>query len=547
MIERIAVRGMGGITSAELDLSGDLIVITGESGSGKSSLVRAFEFITGRRAQTSSINAASDEVSVEALWSDGGEEVVTKRTLSRSGKSRAFVNGSSVTASMLADQASGLIGIQSQFSQLDLLDPARQLYLVDSAGGAELAEVRGRLGEVFPAMIEMEREIASLKKRKAEIEDELEGAVERVRRIRALKLTDESEAEWSEELASVERAAANAARYAHITERIGGGDGGDDIFEQVASIVRDIYSAAPDDLRERWNALGESALTDLGELFRSAKQELSLSSADELEARRDEAEAKIGALRQLKREVGALDARDLVKYAERVGSEMEWLRESGREIAERSARAAEMKAEAASLARSLRAMRERAAAALGERVSSHLKDLAMEGARFSVDLIKHDRIRANGAETAVFTLAVGDLPPNAVSRAASGGELSRILIAIQTSIDSSSLPGSIVFDEVEAGLGGRAALLAGQKLRELSERCRVILITHEATIAAMASQHFLVSRSGDETSVAEITGEAREVEIARMLAGSDSPEALEHARSLLKSARPDRADRIASL
>jgi DNA repair protein RecN (Recombination protein N) len=132
-------------------------------------------------------------------------------------------------------------------------------------------------------------------------------------------------------------------------------------------------------------------------------------------------------------------------------------------------------------------------------------------------------------------LAQGDLPPNPAGKVASGGELSRILIAIQASIEPGRLPGVLVFDEVEAGLGGRTALLAGEKLKELSKNCRTILITHEATIAAMADQHFVVRRTGDDTLVSQITGEERVLEIARMLAGSESREALDHARSLLEA------------
>ncbi|MCL2684677.1 MAG: DNA recombination protein RecN, partial [Synergistaceae bacterium] len=153
--------------------------------------------------------------------------------------------------------------------------------------------------------------------------------------------------------------------------------------------------------------------------------------------------------------------------------------------------------------------------------------------RFSVVVNKLDKVRASGAESVTFMLSQKSLPPSPVGRVASGGELSRILIAIQASIERERLPGVLVFDEVEAGLGGRTALLAGEKLKELSARCRTILITHEATIASMADQHFHVTRKGNETEVYEITGEDRIREIARMLAGSESREAMEHAKALL--------------
>ncbi|MDD4159427.1 MAG: DNA recombination protein RecN, partial [Synergistaceae bacterium] len=163
-------------------------------------------------------------------------------------------------------------------------------------------------------------------------------------------------------------------------------------------------------------------------------------------------------------------------------------------------------------------------------------DLAMEHAHFSIEVEEQDKLRSNGAETVSFKLSMPDQPPLPVGRTASGGELSRLLIALQLSLGDEQLPGTLVFDEVEAGLGGRTALLAGEKLKELSKRCRTILITHEAAIAAMADQHFLVKRDGEDTRVFIISDDEREKEIASMLAGDESSyEALEHARSLLNS------------
>jgi DNA repair protein RecN (Recombination protein N) len=223
---------------------------------------------------------------------------------------------------------------------------------------------------------------------------------------------------------------------------------------------------------------------------------------------------------------------------------MKWLALSRAELEEKQAAASRMRAEAGALARKLRTLREGAAADFESKVNGHLADLAMDGSRFSAEIVRHDKVRVSGAESAVFALAWNGAAAGPVSKVASGGELSRILIAIQASLaeadkrGSGQLPGALVFDEVEAGLGGRTALLAGEKLKELSRGCRVILITHEAAIAAMASQHFVVRRTGDETEVFEISGEERAREIARMLAGSESAEAMDHARALLRRGCP---------
>ncbi|MDR1482655.1 MAG: AAA family ATPase [Synergistaceae bacterium] len=543
MIELLRVSGVGGITHAELNFKGAFIVITGESGSGKSSLVRAFEFLSGRRAQASLIRSGQDEAVVEAMWNrvadDSGSLLVTKRSLSRSGKGRCMIHGALATAGQLSEASAQMIEIQSQFSQLNLLDPARQLDMVDHCGGDSLLEALGALASVFPVMLETEREIIDLKKRRSELERELEGAPARVRGIKFLSLYPGCEKEWTAELSSLEKRLADAARYDGILNRLNGGDSDRDPLEQVTSLIRSLYAVAPPEERSRWTGLGESALRSLQELFDAARRELAAVSAETLETSRDQVETKIGMLRRMKRETGRGSEEDLLAYIGEVESGMSWQRECRDIMDAKRSRAASLRAEVSALAKELRSLRELAASDFEDRVNLHLKDLAMEDSKFSIVINRLDKVRANGAESASFLLAQSNLPPNPVGKAASGGELSRILIAMQASIDPSRLPGVIVFDEVEAGLGGRTALLAGRKLKELSKSCKTILITHEATIAAMADQHFMVSREGDETSVSEVTGEKREREIARMLSGAETSEALEHARALLGMSQPE--------
>jgi DNA repair protein RecN (Recombination protein N) len=524
---------MGGIRSAALDFGGDFIAITGESGAGKSSLVRAFEFISGKRSNSSFINAACEEAEVTALWSDGEEQIVTRRILSRAGRGRCWIGEGIATVGTLAAYADKRLGIQSQFAQLNLLDGARQLELVDQCGGEELRSARDALAEIFPMMIDAEREISGIKRRRAEAEARLEGAPERVRRIRALGITPGCEEIWERERAALEQAEAEAGKYENILYRMGGGETEVDLLEQITALLREIYSVAPAESAAEWRELGEDGLSKLGELFDAAKRELGMMSREDIENALEKCEARQGALRRLKRETGATDAMDLIAYIAETESEAKWFAESGSSLEGMMAEASRLRVEAAAAAKKLRASREQAAADFGRRVNSHLSGLGMEDARFSVVVNKTDRVKATGAESVSFMLSQNQSEPEPAARVASGGELSRILIAIQASIEPGRLPEALVFDEVEAGLGGRTALLAGEKLRELSRGRRTVLITHEATIAAMADQHFVVTRNGDDTEVREITGEAREREIARMLAGSESREAMEHARALL--------------
>jgi DNA repair protein RecN (Recombination protein N) len=535
MIDRMEVRGMGGISRADLEFSGDFIVITGESGAGKSSLVRAFEFISGRRAQAAFIHSGSEETEITALWGAGknGEQILTRRSLSRSGKGRCWIGDDLSTAGVLASFSESRIEIQSQFAQLNLLDGARQLELVDQCGGGDLLICRNRMTELFPQMLAVEKEILDLKKRKVEIEQKLEGAPERVRRIKALGLYENCENEWIEEHKNLERVMSEAGKYEKLVSKINGGETETGLMELMTSVLIELYSASPPELSVEWRELGERGLSSFQALFESAKRELGMMSGDEVERSLEKSEARLGLLRKLKRETGCETVDELLEYVGEVEKQSKWLGESGAALDELNGRSVHLRGEVTSMARNLRTLREMAASDFEKRVNSHLRDLAMDDIYFLVAINKLDKVRASGAEGVTFMLSQKSLPPSPVGKVASGGELSRILIAIHASIEKSRLPGVLVFDEVEAGLGGRTALLAGEKLRNLSAHCRTILVTHEATIAAMADQHFLVKKKGDETEVHEITGEDRVREIARMLAGSESREAMDHAKALL--------------
>jgi DNA repair protein RecN (Recombination protein N) len=535
MIDRLEVRGMGGISRAALEFTGDFIVITGESGAGKSSLVRAFEFISGRRAQVTCIRAGSEEAEVTALWGalGGREPSLSRRSLARSGKGRCWIGDELATVGALASFSEPLIEIQSQFAQLNLLDGARQMELVDQCGGHDLAACAERLAEMFPQMLDVEREIHELKKRRSELERKLEGAPERVRRIKSIGLYANCEREWEAEREALERSLAEAGKYERLVGKINGGESDAGLLDQMTSVLLELYSVAPQELSGEWRELGEAGMSNFQKLFDSARRELGIMSREEIESALEKSEARLGLLRKLKRDTGSGTPEELLEYAVSVDEDTKWLASSGQALDERNGRSVHLRGEITAAARNLRTLREIAAADFERRVNNHLSDLAMDDIKFLVTVNKLDKVRASGAESVTFMLSQKSLPPNPVGKVASGGELSRILIAIQSSTPRLLAPGALVFDEVEAGLGGRTALLAGQKLKELSSGCRTILITHEATIAAMADQHFLVKRSGNDTEVCEISGEDRVREIARMLAGSESKEAMEHAASLL--------------
>ncbi len=545
------MRGVGGIRHAALRLRGRFIAITGESGAGKSSLIRAVEFLCGKRPQISFIHGDCDGSDVDAVFeslqaADGDtENLIVSRSLSRASKgskSRATIQGRPVTVTELTDSLAPLVEIQSQFAQLELLLPQKQLELVDGCGLSELVECRMGLQERFRELLKLERELHELREWRQEVEKRYADTEPLLRQIESLQLAPDSETRWEEEIREIERRIRVAEYLTGLEERLcGGEDGG--IVAELERLCRDMSAASSLlGFTDDWMGEAETALQHL-QVFSRELGGRSNACGDiaEENAHYEEIEEKLGLLRRLKRDSGCRDVQSLLEYVREAREEMALLVASRVRLEETEERVKELRKEVSSAASQLRVLRRQAALKLQERVNAHLKDLAMEDFRFDVQVHPAQHVRENGAEFAQFSLGVRGLDPAPVAKIASGGELSRLLIAIQVSCEQEQLPSTLVFDEVEAGLGGRAALLAGEKLRELSSRCQTLLITHEATLAALADQHFLVERVGDDTKVREIEGEERVVEIARMLSGDPtSQSARAHARTLLDSAQRNR-------
>ena len=310
---------------------------------------------------------------------------------------------------------------------------------------------------------------------------------------------------------------------------------GDGLFEELEELSKQTYSLAPDDVD--WHKCIEEMLLSVQnfstKLNDAAKSD---NGQDEIEKAQEHLEKKIGIIRKIKRTLGLSNCKEVLDYVKTATDDIAWLKESNKTIENLVKQADELKKDISTKALELRKLRKESAKALSERVNANLNDMAMEYATFNIEIEGHDKVRSTGAENASFTLALQNQSPLPVAKNASGGELSPFLIALHLSLGESSLPETLIFDEVEAGLGGKTALLAGYKLKELSQKCRTILITHEATIAAMADQHYLVERTGDDTNIKEVKGAEREREIARMLAGDEtSTEAIKHAHALLEN------------
>jgi DNA repair protein RecN (Recombination protein N) len=551
VLKDLSIRNVGGVSRCDLSLRGGFTVVTGESGAGKSSIVRAIELVAGKRAQSSFIRAGEEEASVDVVFltdarlPDLDENLqpvegsfFARRALSRSGRGRASLQGAAVPLNLYSASASRLIHIQSQFAQMELLDTDRQLAMVDSCGGAELAALLRELREVFARARQKERELKELSDRRLEIERKYANAAEAVPLIRKVSPAEGLEASLESEIGEVSRRLAGAAKFAQNLDRLTGGLSGQGLLDELNNVCGTLLDCMPeggsdpDEEAENCARLLRDGMQNFQDLAGSLRRGAG-SSPEALSLEIEELEGRLGMLRKLRRLAGAKREEDLLVWCAGVTEGLSWLEGSYDRLEEFTREARELRRQASHLALSVRELRRRAASELETRVNVLFGDLAMDGIGFAVTFVELPRLRRDGADSVEFTLFTGQRSGR-VDKIASGGELSRLLLALQLSLPDEWLPPTLVFDEVEAGLGGKAAVLSGLKLQELSRKCQVLLVTHEASIAALGDEHFVVRKKDGESRVLRVEGEDRVRELARMLSGNpDLPEAQDHARKLL--------------
>ena len=543
-MDELSFWNVGGVSHCSLTLSPGLTVLTGESGAGKSSIVRAIELLAGKRAQTAVIRGGEEEAGVEAVFVTSlnfddldktlrpeEQSLFARRTIFRTGRGKAALQGNSVPLGVYARAASRLLHIQSQYAQMELLDPERQLVMVDSSGGKESAELLSSLRRAFEAARLQERELRALTQRRAEIELRYANASEILPLVRKVNPEPGLENDLTRQMSDARDRSSMLGKARQNLDRLTGGLSEQGILDALKNASEALLSIFSGEERDHYAQLLHEGMQSFREITEDAERCL---NAVEDVSLFNGLETRLGALRRLKRLAGAETEEALLAYCADAKENLEWLEGSYKELEEKTRQARELRREASRLALLVREHRKATAAKLERGVNSLLKELGMEQITFSIRLHELSKLRANGADEVEFLLT-SEQRCGRVDKIASGGELSRLLLALQLALPDEWLPPTLVFDEVEAGLGGRAAVLSGLKLKELSRRCQVLLVTHEASIAALGDTHIVVRREGGESRVEVVEGQARQREIARMLSGSpDLEEALEHAQKLLE-------------
>jgi DNA repair protein RecN (Recombination protein N) len=542
MIRYLSVTNLAVIDRLELEFAAGLNVLTGETGAGKSILVGAVGLLVGGRASADLVRTGEDTAAVQAVFeSSDGREVIVRREVSAQGRSRAFVDGALVTSAALRDAAGGLVDLHGQHEHQVLLDPAAHLDLLDEFAG--LTPERDAVAVAFRAWQQIRDERARLatgEQQKASRAEFLSFQLAEIDKAKPQPGEDE-------ELAATRHVLANADRLQRLCA-------------EAYTTLYDGDSAALPALAAVWKRVGElaaldptfapyleartavkSQLEDLAFFLRDYSRNIDASPA-----RLQEIEDRLALLERLKKKHGPT----LAQVVEKGGA----LRRELHDIEHATERAAELDAavaEAAAVyhrvAGALSGKRRTAARAFGGALEKALADLAMAKTRCEVRFAEgrgEDGWSERGMDEAEFYISPNpgeDLRP--LARIASGGELSRIMLALKTlaGVNTSDAPGkTLIFDEVDAGIGGAVADVVGARLRLLADRFQVLCITHLPQIAAYGTTHFRIDKAvkagRTSTSVSRVDGAARETEVARMIAGADvSTAVLAGAREMLEA------------
>jgi DNA repair protein RecN (Recombination protein N) len=542
------------IERAELRLAPGLNVLTGETGAGKTVLAHALDLLLGGRPRSGIVRPGAAEAYVEGVFelrdelraslaerlAADAEEVVLARRVGAEGRTRAYLNGRSIAVGELRDVAAELIAFYGQHEHRRLTLASAQLDVLDGFCGAEHVAARAAVARVYARLRELEASLAELRERAGSRERELDLLEFELGEIEAATPDEAEERELLEargrlrHLEALRAAALGAAQAAEPDDGSGAVAllaGGGGALDGVAGV-----DAALDAIGERWRALAYELGDVAAELRRYADGlDAEGASAGALEA----AEERLAVLDRLKRKHGGTVAAVLA-HAERCRARRDEL--AGAEVALEQAEAelAEARAELERRSGALRAARAAAAPPLAAAVRERLGELAMEGASFEIALSEREPGPA-GADTVEFLIAPNPgVPAGPLREIASGGELSRVMLALM-GIANDGSDATLVFDEVDAGIGGQTARAVGERLRALAHGRQVLCITHLPQIASLAARHFSIAKDPAaepaRTTVTELAASEIVGELVRML-GADAGDvaARRHAKELLRAA-----------
>ncbi|MGD2102383.1 MAG: AAA family ATPase [Acidimicrobiia bacterium] len=508
----LRVHNLGVLDEAAIDPSNGLTVVTGETGAGKTLLLGGLRLILGEKADSGSVGPHGDAAHADGLFSlEDGTEVGASRVVPREGRSRGYLDGAIVSTQALSESLGSIVEIIGQHDQVSMSRASRLLDVVDSVLGTEGLDARREYDLAWNALVDALARLSRLGGDTQELARELDLARYQVAEIHAARLTDDLDVHLEAQASRLRNAHETQEHLAEVQKIV------DRVAEDVGEIVDRTRKAAS--LDPTLSELGEGAETVAADVADLAREARSASESVESDPERlTDIEERLTAIGDLKRKYGRT-IEEVLAYgkttADRADEIERLLAEADRidEVVD-SARAG-----VTSAAARLTETRTEAARLVSERALSHLADLGLGTASLEMTVGKVDPGPSGADRLELLFASDTRLDPGPVSAVASGGELSRLVLALRLATAGQDTT-TLVFDEIDTGIGGTTALAMGQKLADLAERFQVLCVTHLPQVAAHADSHFVVTRTAEGTAVvAEVSGEARLVELSRMLAG----------------------------
>ncbi len=552
MLIELRVRDYAVIDDLSLELGPGLSVLSGETGAGKSIIVGALSLLLGERASSDSVRVGAERARVEAVFdvserpellgllTELGQEaedglLILRREVAAEGRNRAWMNGSPTTARVVGELGRALVDLHGQHEHQTLLRREAQRSILDAFGDAEgdAADVV----EAFETLTGLETRLSELRERRRELEGRADFLRFQLAEIEEGRVEVGEDAALEAEGRRLEHSEELLREATSIHAELYGGDGAvtDRLSQLLGSLSRlkewdPSLEGAHDALKEAYYALADVG-RELGDYAGSVRHD---------PGRLEEVRERIDLILRLKRKYGP-ELTDVVETGGRLSAELDELEGSGWDEEALQRDVDEARTELTDAAERLTGKRQEAARRLETEVEALLPDLGLPGATFQVLLEALPTVGNRGAERVEFLVSVNaGFAPMPLGRVASGGELSRVMLALKAILARVDQVPTLIFDEIDAGIGGQVATLVAARLQEVARYHQVFVITHLPQLASRARSHLLVEKTeGDglaATSVDELEGEARVREIARMLGGDpESETSRDHARELLES------------
>lgn len=538
MLEHLHIRNVALIKESEISFGDGLNILTGETGAGKSMIIDSLQFALGGRAGKDFLRHGEKQAVVEALFSVQSQALTEKlaengiapeedgtllitRTLSEAGKSVCRINGSTVTVGMLKEIAEDMIDIYGQHEHQSLLNPVKHIRLLDRFCGAGFGEAMEEYKNSRQRLKDLEKQLAILIGDESQREQRMDMLLFQKEEIEAAELQEGEEdalLEQKKRLSSMERLIRLTGES--VTLLYDGDDRAPSACDQLGDALAKLQEAAEYDaaLSPLADALadGYAAVEDCA---RELKREAEEQEADPEELER--IEERLQLFYKLKRKYGgSIEA--VLEFYEKAVQELEFLSNSSEKAAELSAKKAAEEKRLSALAETLTARRRATAEQVEEQIETALHDMEMKHARFHIQIEEKADWGADGKDKVEFLISANAGEPlKPLAKIASGGEMSRVMLALKTVLVDADEIGTFIFDEIDTGVSGRTARRVGEKMRFLGGKRQLLCITHLPQIAAMADNHFLIEKESDAgetvTRVTALDEEGAVREVARLM------------------------------